>query len=155
MNNTIIFKLYDNSSELDFNPDGNVASLIYSSLLEGKYLNGGMDLGVFDFSKNSTIISSLNTIISDDNSFNSYLSNYIMSLVDNVTFTDLFNYLTDTKLLASVAGGLLFEAGMIALPTGLPGLALLGVGTVLTAYGSGMFDDLGTDHPGYAKPENH
>ena len=43
---------------------------------------------------------------------------------------------------------------MIALPTGLPGLALLGLGTVLTAYGSGMFDDLGTDHPGYAKPEN-
>ena len=25
---------------------------------------------------------------------------------------------------------------------------------MLTAYGSGMFDDLGTDHPGYAKPEN-
>ena len=43
---------------------------------------------------------------------------------------------------------------MIALPTGLPGLALLGVGTVLTAYGSGMLDDLGTDHPGYSKPEN-
>ena len=25
---------------------------------------------------------------------------------------------------------------------------------MLTAYGSGMLDDLGTDHPGYAKPEN-
>ena len=154
MNNTIIFKLFDNSSELDFNPDYSVASLIYSSLLEDKYLNGGMDLGVFDFRKNSTIISSLSNVLSDENSFNSYLSSYIMSLVDNVTFMDLFNYLTDTKLLASVAGGLLFEAGMIALPTGLPGLALLGVGTVLTAYGSGMLDDLGTDLPGYAKPEN-
>ena len=40
------------------------------------------------------------------------------------------------------------------LPTGLPGIALLWFGTVLTAYCSGMFDDLGTDHPGYAKPEN-
>ena len=113
-----------------------------------------MDVGVFDFRNNSNIVSNLNSILATQNSFNDYLSNFIIDLVEDVNYTDLFNYLTDTKLLASVAGGLLFEAGMIALPTGLPGLALLGVGTVLTAYGSGMFDDIGTDHPGYAKPEN-
>ena len=113
-----------------------------------------MDVGVFDFRNNSNIVSNLNSILATQNSFNNYLSNFIIDLVEDVNYTDLFAYLTDTKLLASVAGGLLFEAGMIALPTGLPGLALLGVGTVLTAYGSGMLDDLGTDHPGYAKPEN-
>ena len=113
-----------------------------------------MDVGVFDFRKNSNIVSNLNSILATQNSFNNYLSNFIIDLVEDVNYTDLFNYLTDTKLLASVAGGLLFEAGMIALPTGLPGLALLGVGTVLTAYGSGMLDDIGTDHPGYSKPEN-
>lgn len=45
-------------------------------------------------------------------------------------------------VLASVAGGIFFEAGMIATCTGvgLPvGLALMGVGTICTAYGSGLF----------------
>lgn len=146
--------MFDNSFKFIFCPNGSISSLINSSLLEDKYLNGGMDVGVFDFRKNSNIVSNLNSILATQNSFNNYLSNFIIDLVEDVNYTDLFAYLTDTKLLASVAGGLLFEAGMIALPTGLPGLALLGVGTVLTAYGSRMLDDIGTDHPGYAKPEN-
>ncbi|ADC47975.1 hypothetical protein mru_2125 [Methanobrevibacter ruminantium M1] len=155
-NGTIIFELADNSSKLIFGPDGSVASLISSDILENNYLNGGMDLGTFNFLKNSTIISNLKSIVNSSYYDINCLSNWIISLVNDsdINFTAIVSYLSDPKLVASVVGGLLFEAGMIALPTGLPGLALLGLGTVLTAYGSGMFDDLGTDHPGYAKPEN-
>ena len=155
-NGTIMFELADNSSKLIFGPDGSVASLISSDILENNYLNGGMDLGTFNFLKNSTIISNLKSIVNSSYYDINCLSNWIISLVNDsdINFTAIVSYLSDPKLVASVVGGLLFEAGMIALPTGLPGLALLGLGTVLTAYGSGMFDDLGTDHPGYAKPEN-
>ena len=51
--------------------------------------------------------------------------------------------LSDPKFLAGVAGGIMFEAGMIASMTGvgLPvGLALMGAGTLCTAYSCGLFD---------------
>ena len=49
--------------------------------------------------------------------------------------------LSDPKFLAGVAGGIMFEAGMIASMTGvgLPvGLALMGAGTLCTAYSCGF-----------------
>ena len=51
--------------------------------------------------------------------------------------------LSDPKFLAGVAGGIMFEAGMIASMTGVGapvGLALMGAGTLCTAYSCGLFD---------------
>ena len=64
-------------------------------------------------------------------------------------FSDyLYETASDPHFWSGVVGGMLFEAGMIASCTGvgLPvGLALMGAGTVCTAYGSGLF---GVDETG-------
>ena len=52
-------------------------------------------------------------------------------------------YVADPKFWAGIGGGLLFDAGKIAIFTGVGapvGLALMGVGTFFTAYSCGLFD---------------
>lgn len=52
-------------------------------------------------------------------------------------------YVADPKFWAGIGGGLLFDAGKIAIFTGVGapvGLALMGVGTFCTAYSCGLFD---------------
>ncbi|MDO5819837.1 MAG: chitobiase/beta-hexosaminidase C-terminal domain-containing protein [Methanobrevibacter sp.] len=67
----------------------------------------------------------------------------VVSTMENVAGYVYEEYVSDPKFLSGVAGGLLFEAGMIATCTGVGapiGLALIGVGTVCTAYSSGLLD---------------
>lgn len=67
----------------------------------------------------------------------------VVSTMGNVAGYVIEEYVSDPKFLSGVAGGLLFEAGMIATCTGVGapiGLALMGVGTVCTAYSSGLLD---------------
>ena len=67
----------------------------------------------------------------------------IVSSIDNFGPYIVDEYLTNPKFLTGVAGGLLFEAGMIAICTGVGapiGIALMGAGTLCTAYSSGLID---------------
>ena len=67
----------------------------------------------------------------------------IISSIDNFGPYIVDEYLTNPKFLTGVAGGLLFEAGMIAICTGVGapiGIALMGAGTLCTAYSSGLID---------------
>ena len=67
----------------------------------------------------------------------------VVCSMENVADYVFREYVSDPKFLSGVAGGLLFEAGMIATCTGVGapiGLALMGVGTVCTAYSSGLLD---------------
>ena len=102
-NGTIIFELADNSSKLIFGPDGSIASLISSDILENNYLNGGIDLGNFDFMANSTIVNGLNNILNnftDDMLLIPYLHNYFnIWCIENLNLTYkeqvLFNFTSD------------------------------------------------------------
>ena len=80
-----------------------------------------------------------------------------VSAIENMNFTQVMTFLTDTKLLAGIAGGIIMEIGLVSTLTGVGaswGVPLLVLGTALNAYSCGMFDDLGTDHPGYLDQVN-
>ena len=94
------------------------------------------------------LLSEVNILIESiglEESFNAIvpLVGVLVSSLENIGSYVLDEYLSNPKFLSGVVGGLLFEAGMIATCTGVGapvGLALMGAGTICTAYSSGLID---------------
>lgn len=68
----------------------------------------------------------------------------VVATATSMTFEDYVKmYVSDPKFWAGIAGGILFDVGVIATASGigLPiGLGLMGAGTLFTAYSCGLFD---------------
>ena len=77
----------------------------------------------------------------------------IITTASNIDVDYIVNdCLCNPEFISGVAGGVLFEAGMVALASGVGapiGIALLGAGTLCTAYSCGLFDfDSNGDYAG-------
>ncbi len=147
--NVTYFGLSDNSSYLTFTEYGGYGSYIIINQLNKKYkLNGGMILGLFNFLKSSKIVSNLKNIINSEiHNIYSKIYNQFYSKIKNFRSNNIINYLynnvSNSRTLSGIVGGFMVNAGLIMTSSGagaVVGIPLLAVGTICTAYSSGLIN---------------